>query len=158
MNNEKQEIELLKRKKKRAKNIAKIRFRRNVDNYIKERVYIIIIVALIFISILLRPALKVEERTDDVIQLQQMMHNLMKEYSEDELLKDNKKLIHICDSMEILLFVYNRRHQRDNKIITDLRYRNDTTIILAETYAHNDTLTLYTDSLEQDTTFRIKNN
>jgi len=107
-------------KKARAKRIAKIQRRRRIDNYIRGRVYMIIIAFLITLGVLYITLGKIDSQQDDMSTLHATMGELLTKTANDKLLKQNLRLVEAIDSLQILIFAYNRRHQADGKTIEAL--------------------------------------
>ena len=117
MNKMLQENELYRRKLARAKRIAKIQRRARVDKFLKTRFYVITSFFLFIIIILVVKTLAVEKMIEDQRQSLGFANELLLKLNQDELFKTNIKLMKSVDSLSILIFVYNRRHQRDQQDI-----------------------------------------
>ncbi len=140
------------RKVKRARRIIRIRRLKQIDTWIKNRVYIITIFLSAIIFILFIPNNKLKQKDKDLTQSYIMIKNLMNNFNHDILYKQNKQLLNDRDSMQVLLFVYNRRHQRDQAQIFALtNYEQHVPIIKPHIENDSSLLDIKYDSLFLDT-------
>jgi len=112
-------------KRARAKRIARIQQRRTIDNYIRGRVYMIIIGLFIMIIGFVLALDKISTQHDDMVSLHMTMGELLTKTADDKLLRQNTRLVRALDSLRIMLFAYNRRHQADGKTIQILIDQNN---------------------------------
>jgi len=135
-------------KRARAKRIAKIQRKARIDRYIRDRVYMIIAFLLISWGVLYIAIDKISNQQEDMVTLHTTMGELLTKTANDKLLKQNLLLGKYVDSLQILLFAYNRRHQADAKTIQALVNGNTPKII------HNvPDFPDFIDSTEYDFTF-----
>ncbi len=100
-------------KKARAKRIARIQRRRGIDDYIRGRVYVIILGLIMTLGVVGLLMSQIEDKNEDMRVLQMNMSDILVKTKDTKLLKDNIALAHAIDSLQILIFAYNIRHQRD---------------------------------------------
>jgi len=127
-----QEEEILKRKIKRAKRIARIRRIHRIDNYIKSRVYLILFFSFVVIGLLTLHISNIKEMVVDQSQSLEFASSLIEKLSEEKLYKDNVALLHTIDSLQIMIFAYNKRFQNDQKTIQYLlnNYKKRTRVVV----------------------------
>jgi len=127
-----QEAEMYRRKLARAKRIARAIRKRKIDTYLRDRVYIIIMSGFSLISLLIFMIFLLisgiggkNEFIDSQEKTFEYMERVLLDCSEDSLFKTNIELVHVIDSLQVMIFAYNRRFQFDQKTIQDLTLKND---------------------------------
>lgn len=114
-----QEKEMYRRKLARAKRISRIQRKNRIDRYIKNRVYTITLflsITIVVLSFLLNNSKNIMADQSKSIRF---ANELLEQVEKDGLMKMNMELARAVDSLQILIFVYNRRHQQDQK---DIQY------------------------------------
>ena len=116
-------------KRARAKRIAKIQRRKRIDNYIRGRVYLIMMMLALTVMALIISLNETAQYQESMSTLHATMGDLLTKTADDRLLKQNIQFAKAVDSLQIMIFAYNRRHQSDAKTINALINKNTPKII-----------------------------
>ena len=116
------DIETARRVLARAKRIKRRRTRRRIDSLIKQRVYVIITIAVISIMFNIALIYKNKQQIKFNENNTEIMGELINKMSHDKQLEINEQLLHVIDSLQVMIFAYNLQYQAQLKTIQSLTH------------------------------------
>ena len=111
------DIETAKRVLARAKRIKRRKLWRNINTLVKKRVYLFI--TLLILSLIFNYGLykKTRRQIDTIDTTTHLMGKVLQSVEQDTQLLLNQELVHIIDSLQIMIFAYNMQYQEQLKTI-----------------------------------------
>lgn len=111
------DIETAQRVVARAKRIKRRRFWGGIDRLIKKRMYLIITVLIISIGFNVALIIKDKHQLEVNINNTKLMNKVLVNLQKDQQMIINEDLVHIIDSLQVMVFAYNLQYQEQLKTI-----------------------------------------